>query len=168
MLGRGKQHCSELGKNMCPEARRGWGQRENLGPSLGRVPAREQGEMGAGGGCRGDSGDPERLQGVESLEPPREKRDEICLLGADAFQVQVGRLRPGRAECFTPSSRDGNLGDGRGDKGWDRDGAGDGDGDGLGVKILMNLKQAGLVMGCLGARLGWGWIGWGQAWMPNC
>lgn len=81
MLGQRKQHCSELGENMCPEARRGWGQRDNLRPYLGRVPAREQGEMEAGGGCRGHSGDPERLQGVESLEPQGRREMRCVWLG---------------------------------------------------------------------------------------
>ena len=70
---------------MCPEARRGWGQRETLEPDLGRVPTSKRvagGEGGAGGGCREDFGDSDDLgcQGaMESLEPPREKRDKMSL-----------------------------------------------------------------------------------------
>lgn len=40
-------------------------------------------------------------------------------------------------------------------------------GSGLGAKMWMKLDQARPVTGHSGARLDWGWIGWGRAWMTN-
>lgn len=89
------------------------------------------------------------------LGTPREKRDEMCLVGADVLQLQVGRLRPGRAECFAPSPRDGVLETGEGTTAGMEMEQETGMGTGLGVKMWMNWKHAGLVTCCLGARLDW-------------
>lgn len=116
------------------------------------MPARGQGET-------------EREEGAEEMlgsqgeaasgELGTTKGGERDVAGADVLQVQ--KVREGWVLCSI--ARRWSLGVGRGDKGWD--------GDGLRGKMWMNLKQTELVMGCLGARLDWAWIGWGWVWVPN-